>query len=102
GRVERQVDVAADVGVRKRLVEDVEEPDPDLELLVAGNAEVLEQCQVVIGPQDRKSTRLNSSHVEISYAVFCLKKKKVTRNGSSGPRYAIACRLQSCADGPHC
>src|SRR5438874_10618556 len=36
-----------------------------------------------LGPQfggapsrDRKSTRLNSSHVEISYAVFCLKKKK--------------------------
>src|SRR5690349_22895787 len=27
-------------------------------------------------PEDRKSTRLNSSHVEISYAVFCLKKKK--------------------------
>src|SRR3954470_21311795 len=26
---------------------------------------------------DRKSTRLNSSHVEISYAVFCLKKKKM-------------------------
>src|SRR3989442_5485078 len=26
--------------------------------------------------QDRKSTRLNSSHVRISYAVFCLKKKK--------------------------
>src|SRR5438874_4431839 len=31
---------------------------------------------VVIIIQDRKSTRLNSSHVEISYAVFCLKKKK--------------------------
>src|SRR5204862_7151407 len=28
------------------------------------------------GDGDRKSTRLNSSHVEISYAVFCLKKKK--------------------------
>src|SRR3989442_10081957 len=27
--------------------------------------------------EDRKSTRLNSSHVRISYAVFCLKKKKV-------------------------
>src|SRR5437868_9626992 len=27
---------------------------------------------------DRKSTRLNSSHVSISYAVFCLKKKKIT------------------------
>src|SRR5207253_9238997 len=30
--------------------------------------------------QDRKSTRLNSSHVAISYAVFCLKKKKKTRD----------------------
>src|SRR5690349_22786290 len=29
---------------------------------------------------DRKSTRLNSSHVEISYAVFCLKKKKFKYN----------------------
>src|SRR5215208_7920514 len=29
-----------------------------------------------LGPRDRKSTRLNSSHVAISYAVFCLKKKK--------------------------
>src|SRR5690625_6978979 len=28
--------------------------------------------------RDRKSTRLNSSHVAISYAVFCLKKKKIT------------------------
>src|SRR5437667_3464911 len=27
-------------------------------------------------PEDRKSTRLNSSHITISYAVFCLKKKK--------------------------
>src|SRR5690349_23763171 len=29
-----------------------------------------------VAEEDRKSTRLNSSHVEISYAVFCLKKKK--------------------------
>src|SRR5690625_6141665 len=29
-----------------------------------------------LSPEDRKSTRLNSSHVAISYAVFCLKKKK--------------------------
>src|SRR5215510_15479319 len=29
-----------------------------------------------VGPRDRKSTRLNSSHVATSYAVFCLKKKK--------------------------
>src|SRR3712207_8483099 len=40
----------------------------------------LEQCReegdVVGDHQDRKSTRLNSSHANISYAVFCLKKKK--------------------------
>src|SRR3712207_7586320 len=30
------------------------------------------------GDADRKSTRLNSSHANISYAVFCLKKKKIT------------------------
>src|SRR3712207_7837710 len=29
-------------------------------------------------PRDRKSTRLNSSHANISYAVFCLKKKRTT------------------------
>src|SRR5690349_22984342 len=32
--------------------------------------------------KDRKSTRLNSSHVEISYAVFCLKKKKKKKKKS--------------------
>src|SRR3712207_9327234 len=31
---------------------------------------------LVLGREDRKSTRLNSSHANISYAVFCLKKKK--------------------------
>src|SRR5436309_8145698 len=32
--------------------------------------------------EDRKSTRLNSSHVKISYAVFCLKKKKKTKKNT--------------------
>src|SRR3712207_8462637 len=32
----------------------------------------------LLSRQDRKSTRLNSSHANISYAVFCLKKKKLT------------------------
>src|SRR5699024_11657889 len=42
--------------------------------------------------QDRKSTRLNSSHVSISYAVFCLKKKKKThpRRESNTPPYTSA------------
>src|SRR5690606_41144175 len=45
-------------------------------LVAAGpGADLEEQVRVV----DRKSTRLNSSHVKISYAVFCLKKKKDTR-----------------------
>src|SRR2546427_8779744 len=33
-------------------------------------------CELALLNQDRKSTRLNSSHSQISYAVFCLKKKK--------------------------
>src|SRR5699024_12162427 len=36
-------------------------------------------CSVGAGFRDRKSTRLNSSHVSISYAVFCLKKKTNTK-----------------------
>src|SRR2546426_6710172 len=41
--------------------------------LVSGGADIL-----IVETQDRKSTRLNSSHLVISYAVFCLKKKKLT------------------------
>src|SRR2546427_8995752 len=40
------------------------------EVVIHGNADYV---------QDRKSTRLNSSHSQISYAVFCLKKKKNTK-----------------------
>src|SRR5256886_13344603 len=38
---------------------------------------------------DRKSTRLNSSHSQISYAVFCLKKKKLLYNTSGGKAVKI-------------
>src|SRR2546422_2897597 len=47
---------------------------PRRERLLSARAERLEA--VALRPQDRKSTRLNSSHGYISYAVFCLKKKK--------------------------
>src|SRR5256885_7337638 len=40
-------------------------------------------AQVPAADEDRKSTRLNSSHLVISYAVFCLKKKKILRNTTS-------------------
>src|SRR3712207_8526906 len=43
---------------------------------VQGHAREL--AQALNRLQDRKSTRLNSSHANISYAVFCLKKKKLT------------------------
>src|SRR2546426_6712424 len=39
-------------------------------------------------PRDRKSTRLNSSHLVISYAVFCLKKKKEKRHRGCDMKYA--------------
>src|SRR5438034_3243704 len=45
--------------------------DPDM----AGELRYFE-----VAPGDRKSTRLNSSHTVISYAVFCLKKKKQTND----------------------
>src|SRR3989454_7346911 len=55
--------------------------------LLRTHAHLLEQsCQfdpAAVDPRlnrDRKSTRLNSSHLVISYAVFCLKKKKKTIN----------------------
>src|SRR2546430_11824103 len=40
--------------------------------------------------RDRKSTRLNSSHSQISYAVFCLKKKKITINTHCVYQYIVA------------
>src|SRR5256885_12446478 len=64
--------------------------------------------------RDRKSTRLNSSHLVISYAVFCLKKKKkptfslssqtLPPNGSSTPHYSdtpLHSRPSSTAPTPH-
>src|SRR2546429_1932944 len=53
-----------------------------------GSTDVAKVSVIGIGmrSQDRKSTRLNSSHGYISYAVFCLKKKKKTR------QEAISCK----------
>src|SRR5690625_5556139 len=47
-----------------------------------------------IAPADRKSTRLNSSHVAISYAVFCLEKKREIDTGYPGADETK--RLHSC------
>src|SRR5258707_7728885 len=47
--------------------------------------------------RDRKSTRLNSSHANISYAVFCLKKKKKNEEPEDGDRTG-ACIIISASD----
>src|SRR5690606_39744473 len=54
--------------------------------IAAGHKLRIRQEDVVLNGhaiEDRKSTRLNSSHVKISYAVFCLKKKKKTKSTSA-------------------
>src|SRR5437899_9174558 len=58
-----------------------------VEMMHAGAARYdLDRFGIVFRPsprQDRKSTRLNSSHLGISYAVFCLKKKKNTNQNET-------------------
>src|SRR5256885_7536380 len=57
----------------------VEPKDNRDQQTVAGNLRPLTALPTFVwsrGAEDRKSTRLNSSHLVISYAVFCLKKKK--------------------------
>src|SRR3712207_8399249 len=55
------------------------EGDPREDAVLGANPlPVGERRLPALDDQDRKSTRLNSSHANISYAVFCLKKKKIT------------------------
>src|SRR3712207_8594410 len=42
---------------------------------IVGKGDIVAQTEQVLGNLDRKSTRLNSRHANISYAVFCLQKK---------------------------
>src|SRR6266852_8151851 len=57
------------------------------------HAEPAPPAQRLTLPRDRKSTRLNSSHGSISYAVFCLKKK--TKNKSRSVRRGFTNRRES-------
>src|SRR3712207_8509326 len=50
--------------------------------------------RLVVRNEDRKSTRLNSSHANISYAVFCLKKKKILDPINNRTHY-ISCKSTS-------
>src|SRR5437899_8490161 len=59
---------------------DVEGNVVDMPSEAAGAAARLDKKTKSYPVRDRKSTRLNSSHLGISYAVFCLKKKKIKKN----------------------
>src|SRR2546427_9485680 len=61
-----------DVGLARVQVERLDRPGAELAVIDLSQREARER--------DRKSTRLNSSHSQISYAVFCLKKKKYKQN----------------------
>src|SRR5215469_17371809 len=86
-----KLDLLAQLALRTDAVAVADNQHPDHELGVDRRPADLavERLQILAKPsqyprhsridaaqEDRKSTRLNSSHVEISYAVFCLKKKK--------------------------
>src|SRR2546426_3660286 len=63
--------------------------EPLVQKALEGGAKQVAASRIVAAVQlslDRKSTRLNSSHLVISYAVFCLKKKKKTYSTSTVTR----------------
>src|SRR2546430_13401557 len=68
---------------------------PQMLVLVAGHHERCFRQGAVPGWIDRKSTRLNSSHSQISYAVFCLKKKTHNHHCLSHIDLQYALRLLS-------
>src|SRR5256886_8845183 len=66
---------------------------------------IVEKSQLMSAPeiddaQDRKSTRLNSSHSQISYAVFCLKKKNSLACSTCLPPFPAAWAAQRAASSP--
>src|SRR5690606_39622688 len=70
--------IGADAEARRRDYENVTDADPGRPHFFIGMVGVRPESrgEGYAALLDRKSTRLNSSHVKISYAVFCLKKKK--------------------------
>src|SRR2546429_6532734 len=67
-----------------------EEVDQLLEIVKGGLESLL--GDLVVSARNRKSTRLNSSHGYISYAVFCLKKKEVLMHLAATTRHVTAGR----------
>src|SRR5690606_40732438 len=75
-RLHRQVDAVQYLEAAEPFI-DVFHPDDRFAACLVRGARRIRARRL----QDRKSTRLNSSHVKISYAVFCLKKKMAVESG---------------------
>src|SRR5688572_31975181 len=67
----------------------------DLDLVAKGRDVVLVKRALRMSAQDRKSTRLNSSHSQISYAVFCLKKKRKKQTQATWAHAARKCTTRT-------
>src|SRR5690348_18221419 len=74
-KLARTVELAKGLGLRLKIFDAYRPPEAQWRLW-----EFLADPRFIADPRDRKSTRLNSSHPSISYAVFCLKKKTTKIN----------------------
>src|SRR2546427_643923 len=92
----RSLEAASPPLVYRAYAEIVAEGQRDPERLAALRQSVLEYkpALAIARKQDRKSTRLNSSHSQISYAVFCLKKKKHKQKHA----LVVLCSMKSLVD----
>src|SRR2546426_3415583 len=66
-----------------KLIRKIKEANPGMKIAFVGpHGHIKPNETMMASEEDRKSTRLNSSHLVISYAVFCLKKKKKNKKKS--------------------
>src|SRR3712207_8603012 len=84
----RSPEEVAALAVDLRRRDEYDSSRADSPLRPAADAVVVDSTDL---DRDRKSTRLNSSHANISYAVFCLKKKRTGEEGSSAGGGCSAC-----------
>src|SRR3712207_7456662 len=73
------INIGADVTIEKSKEDAINYIESKIKEFEVALSQLVSQKEQISMRIDRKSTRLNSSHANISYAVFCLKKKKIIR-----------------------